>query len=351
MPTLSEQARAQGLQLDAAQEIVAAKLQELRAEIVKPKPWWRRGKIPSGAQGLYIYGDVGRGKTMLMDLFYANLPEALAKRRVHFHEFMIEVQNYLHAARQARRAENGLSDFARQVARQARVLCFDEFHVTDIADAMILGRLFTALFARGVIVVATSNWPPDRLYAGGLQRELFFPFIALLKDRLAVVELAGDTDYRLRALRDTGVYFSPLSAATKEKADKLFAQLTGDAPMEAQELHVKGRILNVMAAKGVARFSFAELCARALGAEDYLAIAAKYLTVFLTDVPILGEAQRNEAKRLMILIDELYNAHTKLIITAAAPPERLYQGGDHAFEFQRTVSRLIEMQSAAWLLK
>lgn len=335
--------------LDLGQQAVLAQLENLREQIVRPSAWWRRKKFVSHTQGLYIWGGVGRGKTMLMDLFYDSLPSDIPKRRVHFHEFMIEVQAFLHAARQAGRAESGLPDYARKIAREARVLCFDEFHVTDIADAMILGRLFTALFARGVIVVATSNWPPDRLYAGGLQRELFFPFIALLKERLTVIELAGDTDYRLRALRDMGVYFAPLNASSMAKANTLFAQLTGNAATEAQEVHVKGRTIAIHAVKGVARFSFAELCARALGVEDYLAIAQRYPTVFLTDIPVLDEAQRNEAKRLMILIDELYNAHTKLVVTADATPEKLYQGDDHAFEFQRTVSRLIEMQSAAWL--
>ncbi len=296
---------------------------------------------------MYIWGPVGRGKTMLMDAFYDGLPPTVKKRRVHFHEFMIGVQDFMHQARLAGKAENALLKYARKVAEETKILCFDEFHVTDVADAMILGRLFTALFGFGTAVVATSNWPPERLYEGGLQRDLFLPFIHLLEEKLEVLELDGGVDYRLQALSDKSVYFTP--PGEHEKAEKLFSYLTGGVETKMEELHIKGRTLPVAAAKGIARFTFAQLCGQPLGAEDYLVIARTYPTVFLEEVPALDDEQRNETKRLIILIDELYNEGTKLIVTAAAAPAALYTGSQHAVEFQRTVSRLTEMQSAAWL--
>ncbi|MCB9990880.1 MAG: cell division protein ZapE [Rhodospirillales bacterium] len=301
-------------------------------------------------KGVYLWGGVGRGKSMLMDLFFRCLPDRVPKRRIHFHEFMIETHDFLHKARQDHDSEAAILKRADALAAQVRVLCFDEFHVTDIADAMILGRLFTALFKQGVVIVATSNWAPDRLYEGGLQRDLFLPFIALLKDKTTVMELHGPIDYRLQCLSESGVYFSPLGPASKKQADDAFAHLTeGVAPYD-ETLTVKGRSLHVeTVAKGTARFSFAQLCERPMGAEDYLAIAKNYHTVFLDGVPKLKYDRRNEAKRLMILIDALYDTHTKLVMTADAAPDELYQGHDHAFEFERTVSRLIEMQSADYL--
>ncbi len=311
----------------------------------------RRRAAPE-KQGVYLWGGVGRGKTMLMDLFCDSLPDSVTRRRVHFHEFMIGVHDFLHKARQAGDAESALLKYARTVARESRVLCFDEFHVTDITDAMILGRLFTVLLDHGTAVVATSNWPPEKLYEGGLQRDRFLPFIALLQEKLEIVELKGKKDYRLECLTEAGVYFSPLNAAAQRRADEVFARLTGGAPVYAETLTVKGRALDVVAtARGVARFSFAQLCERPTGAEDYLSIARVYHTVFLEHVPRLGYDRRNEAKRLMILVDTLYDSGTKLVVTADAPPEGLYRGGDHAFEFQRTVSRLIEMQTSAYLAR
>lgn len=301
-------------------------------------------------RGVYLHGPVGRGKSMVMDLFYDSLPDGMAKRRVHFHKFMIGVHDYMHLARQEGRSESALLKFAIQLARDVRVLCFDEFHVVDIADAMILSRLFTALLDSGVVVVATSNWPPERLYEGGLQRDRFMAFIELVQKRFEVAALDGPVDYRMRLLEENGVYHWPLGTKTHDWADAMFTELSGGAPVGAEELNVKGRVLPVLqAARGVARFTFSELCERPVGAEDYLAIAGAYHTVFLEGVPKLRYDRRNEAKRLMILVDALYESETRLVITADAPPEKLYFGHDHEFEFQRTVSRLLEMQGHEWL--
>lgn len=287
---------------------------------------------------------------MLMDLFYDCLPPTVRKRRVHFHAFMIEVQQALNTARLEDRAERGLPDLAKKLAKDLTLLCFDEFHVTDVADAMILGRLFTELLDRGLAVVATSNWPPDRLYEGGLQRDRFLPFIDLVLRRLAVVAMTGGHDYRAAMLSAGETYFHPLDAASRARADALFTRLADHTDVHADTLTVRGHTVPVAQAAGpVARFTFAQLCEQALGAEDYLAIADRYTTVFLDRVPKLTYDRRNETKRLMILIDTLYDRHRRLIVTADAPAENLYRGDDYEFEFQRTVSRLLEMQSEAYL--
>lgn len=293
---------------------------------------------------------------MLMDLFYNSLPESLPKRRVHFHEFMIGVHDFIHFWREGGRdrhapgAEAALSRLAARIAGESRVLCFDEFHVTDIADAMILGRLFRGLFERGVVVVATSNWPPERLYEGGLQRDRFLPFIALLRERMEVLHLDGQDDYRSRLIAQEGSYFFPLGRESAGHADYLFEKLAGQTA-ETESLNVRGREIIVQAARGVARFTFPQLCEQPHGAEDFLKIAQAYHTVFLENVPKLGYDRRNEARRLMILIDALYEAGTRLVVTADAPPEKLYRGHDHAFEFERTISRLREMQSEAYIAR
>ena len=293
---------------------------------------------------------------MLMDLFYESLPPEVSKRRDHFHAFMIHVHDYLHARRQdsvgGEGVDQALPMLARRIADQARVLCFDEFHVTDVADAMLLGRLFEGLFDLGVVVVATSNWAPDRLYEGGLQRDRFLPFIALLQQRMEVVHLDSPVDYRTRFLMQDGSYFWPLGAETTRRMNTVFNHLTGDALPYEDEIEVKGRVIKVRAVKkGVARFDFAQLCEQPHGAEDYLEITKRYHTVFLEGVPTLAYDRRNEAKRLMILIDVLYEARTKLVMSADGPPDKLYRGHDHGFEFQRTISRLQEMQSGEYLSK
>jgi cell division protein ZapE len=246
--------------------------------------------------------------------------------------------------------ESALPALALAISNRSKVLCFDEFHVTDVADAMLLGRLFTAIFDHGVSVVITSNWEPDRLYEGGLQRERFLPFIELIKNRMDVLCLDGPVDYRARKLREMSVYFTPLGAASAARADNLFSSLTEEEEPYADLISIKGRTIEVpVAAKGVARFGFSQLCERPLGAEDYIAIAKRYHTIFLENVPRLGYDRRNEAKRLMTLVDILYDHHRNLVMTADEQPDRLYSGTDHAFEFQRTVSRLLEMQTPEYL--
>ncbi len=300
--------------------------------------------------GVYMYGGVGRGKSMLMDLFYEILPENIKARRVHFHEFMIEVHDYIHS-RSADDSTKGMVDqalpsLASVIASRARVLCFDEFHVVDITDAMILGRLFKVLFEQGVIVVATSNWAPDDLYKNGLQRERFLSFIELLKTKVEVVHLDSPHDYRAQTTQVEGTYFTPLNSETRKMMDQLFHKRTDGAKVKQESFKVKGRKISVRCAvDGYARFTFSQLCERPHGAEDYLEIARRYHTVFLEDIPKLSYDRRNEAKRLMNLIDALYEARTRVIISAATTPEKLYAGHEHAYEFERTISRLLEMQS------
>lgn len=349
------------VQPDVDQERVIGVLQRLANDVVGASG--RRGifarRRAAPVRGVYVYGPVGRGKSMVMDLFFASLPDNVAKTRVHFHDFMIGVHDFMHERRQATAGrvsvdarDSALIAFADDLARRSRVLCFDEFHVSNVADAMILGRLFTALFDRGVAVVATSNRTPDDLYKGGLQRDRFLPFIELLKQRMDVVSLSGLLDYRTSYLENSGVYFAPLGAAAQSWADDVFHHLTDGATPHADEVHVRGRVIPVaQTARGVARFTFAELCEKPLGAEDYITIAGTYHTIFLEGVGKLGYDRRNEAVRLMTLIDALYEAGTRLIVTADAPAAKLYTGSDHAFEFDRTVSRLTEMQSTQWFAK
>ncbi len=346
---------------DAAQELAAEKLQSLHNALKNYLPGgnatWRerlglaRRREEQAPQGLYIYGGVGRGKSMLMDLFFQSAPVE-KKRRVHFHAFMLEIHETLHRWRQEKPKQvDLLPALAEQLARDTWLLCFDEFHVTNIADAMILGRLFTGLFDLGVVVVATSNWEPDDLYKDGLQRDQFLPFIALLKERLDVLELGGARDYRLSRLKDMRIYHFPLGDLAARHMREAFARLTDDKPASPGAIVVQQRRLAVPRQAGsVAWFDFDELCARPLGAADYLAIATHYDVVLIDNVPRLGAENRNEARRFMLLIDALYEHRATAILAAADAPERLYRGeGDGDFEFQRTVSRLNEMQSVEYL--
>ncbi len=297
-------------------------------------------------KGMYLWGGVGRGKSMLMDLFTdtVDIPQ---KRRVHFHAFMQEVHRGLHAARKAG-VEDALDPVAEAVIRDTRLLAFDEMQINDITDAMIVGRLFEKLFAAGIVIVTTSNRPPQDLYKTGLNRVLFLPFIAMLEDRLQVVELESPTDYRQHRLAGAQVYFHPARTATAQIA-ALWSDLTGGAPEAPLMLEVNGRTLTLPRfANGIGRASFWELCSKPLGPGDFLAIAGAVRVLILEDIPQLSAANYNEAKRFVTLIDALYEARVRLIASAAEAPERLYIEGEGAFEFERTASRLREMQAADW---
>jgi cell division protein ZapE len=343
---------------DPAQQLAAEKLQSLANALVGYRPsdngggWQarfgllRRRETPP--QGLYLFGEAGRGKSMLMDLFFEQAPVP-RKRRVHFHAFMLEVHERRHDL-DPQIPGDPIHPIAREMANQAWLLCFDEFHVTDIADAMILGRLFQALFALGVVVVATSNFAPDDLYKNGLQRDLFLPFIALIKERLDVLHLEGGVDWRRQKLRDMRIYHTPLGPQATAALDAAFATLTEGATPKPETLVVQGRFLKVAHAAGaVARFSFHDLCEEPLGPADYVAIAQHFRTLVLDDIPLLGADRRNPARRFITLIDELYEHRVQLVCSAAAEPDRLCSASDVAELFKRAASRLIEMQTVEYL--
>ncbi len=338
------------LKADAAQERAAAKLSVLAKALKSYRPGRRLffgTRTPP--RGAYLWGDVGRGKSMLMDLFFE--PAAVARKvRVHFNEFMVDTHAQIHAERQRAGAADPIPPVARAIEARATLLCFDEFQVTDVADAMILGRLFEQLFALGVVIVATSNTPPERLYEGGLNRQLFLPFIAAFQARLDVVALDGDVDYRLHRISGLPVYLQPLGPAADAAMDTAWRKLTGQAGGAPMNLTVLGRSVRVpRAARGVARFAFGDLCAQPLAAADYLAVAHTFHTVLIDHIPRLTADQRNEARRFVLLVDTLYDQSVKLICSAAAAPEELYAAGDGAEAFRRTVSRLHEMQSDDYL--
>jgi cell division protein ZapE len=317
-------------------------------------------RSPRAQRGVYIWGPVGRGKSMLMDLFFEIVP-VRAKQRTHFHLFMARVhglanlwRNGSGTEKRARfgrsRGDDPIAPIADLIAREAGLLCFDELHVTDIADAMILGRLFEALIERGVTLVATSNRSPDDLYKDGLNRQLFLPFIAMLKAHLEVVPVTGPHDWRLDRLRAAGAWFSPIDPDNQSQFDALWRAMLGGGEEIGATLEVLGRALHwPRAVGGMLRAHFASLCVHALGPADYLAIAGRFHTVFIEAIPRLSPDRRDEAKRLAILIDTLYEAHTRIVVLAAADPADIYPRGEQAFEFQRTVSRLEEMRSEAWL--
>jgi cell division protein ZapE len=354
------------LQPDAAQARAAAILDTLGRALAEYRPerrgFFRFGRhTPEAPKGLYLYGAVGRGKSLLMDIFFASAV-VMRKRRVHFNAFMLEVHERIHQWRalshgERRRrpefvgdaGEDPIAPVAKWISQQAMLLCFDEFQVTDIADAMILGRLFEKLFLYGVVIVATSNTEPDKLYEGGLNRALFLPFIALMKERLNLLELDSPHDYRLERMAGRELYITPLGPKADAAMDEAWLRLTDTKKGHSIALKVMGRTLVVPeSAKGVARFSFDHLCGQVLGTADYLALARTFHTLFIDRIPKLSPEQRNEARRFTLLVDSLYDEKVKLVCSAAALPFDLYIEGDNADSFKRAASRLTEMQSARY---
>ena len=328
-----------------AQISVLPHLDALKTELEQPVKKSLFRKAPPPPKGLYIWGGVGTGKSFLMDLFAANVD--VPARRVHFHAFMQEVQNALHIARAASE-QDALNVVARNLSKGLRLLALDEMQIKDIADAMIVGRLFTLLREDGVVCVTTSNRPPDDLYKDGLNRQLFLPFIAYLKEHLIVHDMQSETDFRQNRMSGAQVYFTPLNSVSSQGVEELWRDLTGGRDIR-HSLQVKGRSLDIPRYhNGVGRLSFYDLCGKPLGPADYLTLAEALRVIVIDDIPQLGRHNFNEAKRFVTLIDALYESKTRLICSAAALPEMLYLEGEGVFEFERTASRLREMQSADW---
>jgi cell division protein ZapE len=348
-----EKIRSGAIKPDEGQALVARKLDALSlaledydprpngflARLIKPK----NGSPP---KGLYIQGDVGRGKTLLMDMFCADAA-VTPKRRVHFHAFMQDIHRRLHQAR--RHSKDPLKEVAQAVAAEATLLCLDEMQIADIADAMIVGRLFEILFAQGTVVVTTSNLKPGDLYTDGLNRQLFLPFIRLIEEGLDVVTLDSPVDYRLGRVKGHETFIHPLGPEADRKLQELWERLTDTEKGEPRTLDVLGRKLAVpQAARGAVRFTFADLCEAPLGPPDYLAIAKAFGAVFIEHIPAMSARYRNPSKRFILLIDTLYDARARLVASAETSAEGLYSEGHHVKEFARTISRLKEMQSASW---
>jgi len=341
---------------DPAQEAAVDALSRLETDLGKRGLF---GGVPE-VRGLYLWGPPGRGKSVLMDLFFACAPER-RKTRAHFHAFMARVHDLIRQWREgdkrtrrrvfgSHKGDDPIEPVAGLIASEARLLCFDELQVTDIADAMILGRLFEALFDKKVVVCVTSNRAPHQLYKDGINRPLFVPFIDRIVERCQVVELSGARDWRLDRMKASRVWYNGEGGVRREGFEKLWADLRGEMTECPATLQILGRDVAIQrTAGGLARATFADLCERPLGSRDYLAVAARFHTVFIEDIPLLTPDRRQAAKRFVTLIDTLYEARRRLVVLAAGPPEALYPAGDGAFEFERTVSRLNEMQGAAWL--
>ena len=330
---------------DPAQEAALPEFERIRAALNAPVKKGLFRKAPEPPKGLYLWGGVGRGKSMLMDLFVESL--SVPARRVHFHAFMQEIHAAIHKARQDG-VEDAIKPVAKSVSESVRLLAFDEMQITDITDAMIVGRLFEKLFAAGVVVVTTSNRVPDDLYKDGLNRQIFLPFIDLLKDRMIVHELASPTDYRQDRLAGAQTYFTPNDAAAKAEINRIWEELTGGQE-DSLTLRVQGREIELPRYhNGVARTKFYNLCGKMLGPADYLALADALRVLIIEDIPRLSRQNFNEAKRFVTLVDALYEARVRLIVSAAAEPEMLYIEGTGTFEFERTASRLREMQADGW---
>ncbi|MFK7754380.1 MAG: cell division protein ZapE [Sedimentitalea sp.] len=331
---------------DPAQQLILAQFDRIHSALNTPVKRSLFRKAPEPAKGLYLWGGVGRGKSMLMDLFVETLDDIPA-RRVHFHAFMQEIHANMHAARKTG-VDDAIAPVADSVAQAVRLLAFDEMQITDITDAMIVGRLFEKLFEAGVIVVTTSNRVPDDLYKDGLNRQIFLPFIDLIKAKMEVIDLTSPTDYRQNRLSGAQTYFTPTGPEANAAIDQIWRDLTG-GPAAPLTLTVQKRAVTLPAFRnGIARASFYDLCGAPLGPADYLAITGAIKGLVLTDIPQLGRTNFNEAKRFVTLIDTLYESGTQLIASAAAAPEMLYIEGTGTFEFERTASRLREMQSADW---
>src|ERR1700744_3489994 len=349
-------AQAQAAEAFAALEERLATYKPVRKQSLLGRLFSDKSKNGGPPHGLYVYGEVGRGKTMLMDLFFQH-SQVEHKRRAHFHEFMAEVHERIYGFRQSiGRGEMADGDVialtAQAIFEQAWLLCFDEFHVTDIADAMILGRLFARLFELGTVVVATSNVAPEDLYKGGLNRALFLPFIAQISDHMDVLRLDARTDFRLEKLAGVKMWLVPADRDADAALDKAWDKMTGSAPCKPREIAIKGRVLHVpCSADGVARFSFADICEKPLAASDYLRLARDYHTIMIDRIPVMDYAERNAAKRFITLIDTLYDNAVKLLASAAGDPVSLYRAteGYEANEFKRTSSRLIARSSESSL--
>ncbi|SLN62895.1 AFG1-like ATPase [Falsiruegeria litorea R37] len=334
------------LNADPAQEAVLPEFERIRTAVMTPVKRGFFRKAPPPPKGLYLWGGVGRGKSMLMDMFVDTLGD-VPSRRVHFHAFMQEIHAGMHEARQ-NGIEDALKPVVGEVVKSVRVLAFDEMQITDITDAMIVGRLFEALFDAGVVVITTSNRIPDDLYKNGLNRQLFLPFIQLIKEKMVTWEMVSPTDYRQNRLEGSQVYFSPIGPEARAEMNAIWTDLTGGAA-EPLILRVKGRDVTLPAFRnGIARASFYDLCGKMLGPGDYLAVAEAVKVLMLDDIPTLSRNNFNEAKRFVTLIDALYEAQVRLICSAAAQPEMLYLEGEGTFEFERTASRLREMQDKDW---